>query len=235
MITIMKKYCLILLYIAISICCLAQQERHIALGLGYYSHAYISEEYNSSNRNYYEQENYSYDVINDTIICIGTRNELISKPFHFNIHYAWMLGKIAGLGLCLGYDHLSMKQYIQTDKTTKHKSYTDINYYGELNRHIIYLMPEAIIYYLKRDHFSMYGKFGAGLRFNFEKKIKYDEKSRSNKANIEESSLYCQFTPLGLEGGTKNLRGFLDFGYGGQGVVQLGVKYIFKDKSSTEE
>ena len=80
----------------------------------------------------------------------------------------------------------------------------------------------------------VHGKLGFGLSLCLEKNIIYaDSKSDSKKTFRLGSSL--QYTLLGIEIGGMLWRGFAEFGYGYQGVAQVGVKYTFRNKESRAE
>lgn len=83
-------------------------------------------------------------------------------------------------------------------------------------------MPAVKWDYLRREHFGMYLKAGAGYsweRVN-ETYNGMDETSSSGMFNF-------QVSLLGLEAGNQNLRGFFELGFGEQGVVLAGARYKF--------
>ena len=226
----MKRISLIIfLFIGFIFSCLAQPEHRITASVGFYNHTYILDEYKSTDHYYNEQELYDYHNYNDTIICTGNRTELKSKPINLNIHYECMLGKRAGIGVCVGYNNLKIKQYTETDTTFSSSVNTTIHYWGDLHKHLFIIMPEAIINYFKRTHLAMYGKLGFGLSLCLEKNIIYAD-SKSDSKKMFRSGPSLQYTLLGIEIGGMPWRGFAEFGYGYQGVAQVGVKYTFKKK-----
>ncbi len=232
----MKRFSLIvLLFIGFSFSCLAQPEHRIAFSVGFYNHSFLCAEYESSDHYYNEYEMYDYYSNNDSIICIGNRTEIKSKPLNFNFHYECMLGERAGIGMFLGYCNLRMKQYSETDitiRSSRHESY--IHYFGELHRHVISFMPELIVNYIKREHVAIYGKIGVGFSFDFKNDIIYENSQSDGKITMRMNSCF-QFTPLSIEVGGVDWRGFAEFGYGYQGVAQVGVKYTFRNKESRAE
>ena len=225
----------VFLFIEFIFNCFAQCEHRISLSLGFYNHSFLSAEYESSDHYFYENEKYDYYSNNDTTICTGKRTEMKSKPLNFNLQYECMLGERAGIGVCLGYCNLKMKQYLETDMTirsSRNESY--IHYFGELHRHIFSFMPEVIVNYFKREHVTMCGKIGVGFCSDFKNDINYENSKSDNKITMKMNSC-LQFTPLSIDVGGVRWRGFAEFGYGYQGVAQFGVKYTFDKKESGAE
>lgn len=230
----MKRFSLIvLLFIGFSLSCLAQPEHRIAIGFGGLSHGFnhaladILTDVEDCQR--------SPRDINDT--DERTEEHMLILPVNLNLHYECTLKNHFSIGLCLGYDKLRMNQeswsYVAAEKVDRYgDGYIGWNCVSEdngyLHRHIIFIMPEATVYWFKKERFSMYSKFGAGVRFNIEKREFFT--SRSDITEFKEHHFYFQGSPICFEVGKKNLRSFGEFGYGAQGIGQFGVKYTFKKK-----
>ena len=84
-------------------------------------------------------------------------------------------------------------------------------------------MPSLKYYWVNKDHFGFYSKLAAGVMFDSD-----SYKANGNK-NSESSAYFgCQVSPVGLEAGSKNIRGMVEFGFGEQGVGALaGLKFKF--------
>ena len=218
--------------------CLPWNSHRFSFGIGMFSHAYNDEvAWEGSDVDWafpgpHDHGTYEYN----------TERNLQTWPLNFNLHYELTLGRHFGIGLCLGYDYQKMRQKILTiysvgehididgETRTKWESFYDK---GDLYRHILFFMQEVSAYWFKREYVAMYSKIAAGARFNVEKKV-YDG-SRPESTKLCERHFYCQVSPVCFEVGGKIWRGFAEFGYGGQGIAQLGVKYIIKGQDVIAE
>lgn len=160
------------LFFGLSFASFAQPEHRISFGAGIFSQGFmheLSEELTEYDRliPYFGNEN----------VVEYTEEKFRSFPINLNLHYEWILSRHWSVGCCLGYDYLRMKQTtnVYTKETwidswgmkMNHRCATE---YGELRRHIFYLMPESSFYWFRRQKFAMYSKFSVGVRFNFEKR-----------------------------------------------------------------
>lgn len=59
--------------------------------------------------------------------------------------------------------------------------------------------------------------------------------SRRNTNEYKESHVYFQGSPVCLEAGRKNVRFFAEFGYGAQGMGQMGIKYTLKMRKRNDD
>lgn len=233
----MKRiYLIILLFMGISYNCFAQSEHRIAIGFGAFSHGYnyalskMLEEVEDCQRTPLD--------INDT--DERTEEHELVLPVNINLHYEYSSNNYLSIGICLGYDKLRMNQmswsYVAVvDEDLNGNEYLGWNISskdnGYLHRHIIFVMPEMSIYWFKKERCSMYSKFAAGVRFNFEKREFFN--SRSDITGFKECHIYFQGSPVCFEVGRKNLRFFGELGYGAQGIGQFGVKYTISKKDDS--
>ena len=88
------------------------------------------------------------------------------------------------------------------------------------------LIPAVKFNWLRTPNFGMYSKLGAGATF-----LNSDSEPVDTRTDHPDKSKYYifnfQVTPLGLEAGSAQFRGFLEAGFGEQGVVSLGLRYKF--------
>lgn len=76
----------------------------------------------------------------------------------------------------------------------------------------------------------MYGKLAAGVGFSKIKTENADEEVKGIEFGNKHFS--CQVSPLCFEFGNKRIRGFMEYGFGHQGLAQFGVKHTFKKKDA---
>ncbi|MBP3774402.1 MAG: hypothetical protein ILA34_03520 [Bacteroidaceae bacterium] len=91
---------------------------------------------------------------------------------------------------------------------------------GDAKVNYLTVMPAVKLGWFEREHIGMYSKLAAGVTFRSEKQ---------DWANISENSVKFNFQAsfVGLEAGSKTLRGFAELGVGEQGIVLAGVRYKF--------
>lgn len=78
-------------------------------------------------------------------------------------------------------------------------------------------MPALKYNWLVKDHFGMYSKIAAGITF---------AKDSGTSKNNSRSEFNWQASLVGLEFGGA-LRGFVEFGFGEQGIILGGLRYKF--------
>ena len=116
-----------------------------------------------------------------------------------SLSYYRHVGKHFAFGLIGGYESLDMT--IDGGQTTSN---------------CIMAMPAMKFIWFRGNVCSMYSKVAAGCDF-----VK----------NQDEEGIQCaftgQFSPIAIELGGKNLRGFAELGFGAQGIAGIGVRYAF--------
>lgn len=94
---------------------------------------------------------------------------------------------------------------------------------GERDRTYFTIMPALKFDYVRTKNFGMYLKLAIGCTFGSDKET-CDGKPDSN----DHSSFFnFQLSLLGLEAGSRNVRGFAELGVGEQGMLQAGLRYRF--------
>lgn len=96
---------------------------------------------------------------------------------------------------------------------------------GDGSNTYLTLMPAAKFDWLRKKNFGMYSKAAIGATLRTEK-IDWND---SQKDDYSESELHLnwQMSLLGIEAGTPTLRGFIEMGFGEQGIGLIGVRYKF--------
>lgn len=228
-----------LLLLGTSSICHAKPEHRISIGAGVLSYIYINEICDE----HADVELAPPYFGGNKIIGYSTYEyawrDLQSLPITANLHYECTLGKHFGIGLCVGYEHqkmdLDINVYTYTgEKITPYGIYDNYDITkksGKLDRRFFYAMPEATLYYFKKEHVSMYGKLAAGISFSKIKRENADEETRGTRFKNQHFS--GQVSPVCLEIGNKNICGFMEYGFGHQGIAQFGVKHTFKKKNES--
>ena len=229
------------------VCCLlaalngfAHTEHRISFNFGLGGHAYHQER---SNENAYKE--LVFPDYNDQGIYEYTYEKLMSSPLTFNLQYDCSLRKHLGVGVSLGYQRLKMDQETNYIRSKGQQTSPFGNTYtlwecehrnGNLNRRVIYIMPEITVYWFKNNYVAMYSKGAIGVRFDIESRLLYTGTPKSEKLPTENKAKLCfQVSPVSLEVGGRRWRGFFELGYGMQGIAQFGVKRIIKGKDAPKE
>lgn len=93
---------------------------------------------------------------------------------------------------------------------------------GDRKRTYMTLMPSVKYYYVDGKNFGLYSKAAVGV-------MMLHSKSSMNSQSDSDSNFRFmgQASLLGVEAGSQNLRGFLEFGIGEQGIALIGLKCKF--------
>lgn len=89
---------------------------------------------------------------------------------------------------------------------------------GELTDNYFTLMPAVKFDWLRKRHFGMYSKLAAGATLH---------RQATDKDSESTVHVNWQATPLGLEAGSLEVRGFAELGLGEQGFIVGGIRYRF--------
>ena len=94
---------------------------------------------------------------------------------------------------------------------------------GERTRHYFSVMPSVKYYWVNKNHFGLYSKAAAGVMMLVDKR---NDKEINKNETDNDIFFMGQVSPVGVEFGSK-VRGFVEAGFGEQGIVLAGVKYKF--------
>lgn len=94
---------------------------------------------------------------------------------------------------------------------------------GERTRNYFAVMPAIKYYWVNKEHFGLYSKAALGLMMMFES----EKQNGQSSADNTNPYFMCQVSPIGLEAGGKNFRGFVEAGVGEQGFLLAGLRFKF--------
>lgn len=127
----------------------------------------------------------------------------------FAITYLRNMNKTLAWGVTGSYEHLNQK----LDNETFYENFLAV-------------MPTVRAYWFRTKYFGMYSRLAAGLALNM-----YDtyagKGTSSTKENKCDAYMAFHAAPVSVELGTSKFSGFMEIGYGYQGIVNLGVKVGF--------
>lgn len=84
------------------------------------------------------------------------------------------------------------------------------------------IMPTARAYWFRGKTFGMYSRLAVGVSFDFYKKGATDDDPGEDATAVDYA---FQASAVCLEVGSNKVSGFLELGYGYQGIFQVGVKF----------
>jgi len=86
----------------------------------------------------------------------------------------------------------------------------------------ITVMPAVKWNYLRRNHFGMYMKAAVGYSFRH-----LGETYKGQDESKNDGIFNVQLSLLGIEAGSRHVRGFVELGFGEQGVALAGLRFKF--------
>ena len=89
---------------------------------------------------------------------------------------------------------------------------------GKFQLGVVSVMPVVKFAWLNRAHVGLYSKLAAGAGFTF------TNQSEDTKDNF---AFAFQVTPIGMDFGGESFRGFAELGLGMQGLVNVGIRWLF--------
>ena len=143
------------------------------------------------------------------------------------VTYTRRLTKVIGIGLTFCYDPIHL------------------DYYGKVNgnntlickvrENSFSLIPHLKINWLNTKYVNLYSKVAPiGIRYcTYKQKEYYPDlyEIQSPYDSFADRIDYAyQFTPIGVEVGTKRCAGFIQCGIGMEGIISIGFRYGLKDK-----
>lgn len=137
--------------------------------------------------------------------------------------YYYHVNKYIGLGGFVGFNGLTRDMYVNWNDNvngTHHKEKS-----GEATRRNLSIIPGAKIDWLRMKNFGLYSKAGVGVTFMYE----HQKDDEANGLDYSDTTVIpnINLSLLGMEAGSENIRGFIEMGFGEQGILLAGVKYKF--------
>ena len=144
----------------------------------------------------------------------------------FNLQYLYRVAPKVKVGASLTYQHTSAK--LMAEKQSG--GYLDI---AKATNDYFTVMPVAKFMWIEKDHIGLYSKAAAGICIASKSDPKFcngvqvdpDKADRVlNELKTDKGTRFAyQVSAIGFEAGSKNIRGFVELGYGFQGLAQAGL------------
>lgn len=147
----------------------------------------------------------------------------------FNLQYLYRVAPKVKVGAALSYQHTSAK--LMAEKQSG--GYVDI---AKASNDYFTVMPMAKFMWIEKNHIGLYSKAAAGICIasnsaKYCNGVSVDPEKQDRLLDDIKSNKGTRFgyhvTAIGFEAGSKNLRGFVELGYGFQGFAQAGVSVKF--------
>ena len=143
------------------------------------------------------------------------------------VTYIRRLNKVLGIGVTACVDPIILNYH---DRVNGERTLI-----CKVNQNSIALMPQLKINWLNTKYVNLYSKVAPiGIRYcTYKQKEFYPDlyEIQSPYDSFTDRIDYAyQFTPIGIEIGTKQFAGFLQVGLGMEGIISIGFRYGLKDK-----
>lgn len=137
--------------------------------------------------------------------------------------YYYHVNKWLGLGGFLAFNGLDRDMYAEWTNNTNDNHYKEKT--GQARRRNLSIIPTAKFDWLRKKYFGMYSKLGMGVSFMHESQK--DDVDGGLDYSDTETIFNVQVSLLGIEAGSRNIRGFVELGMGEQGILLAGLRYKF--------
>lgn len=97
---------------------------------------------------------------------------------------------------------------------------------GDVKVNYFSVMPAVKLGWFEKEHVGMYSKLAAGVTFRSEKQ-KWTDNGKAEEVSESGAKFNFQASLVGIEAGSKAIRGFAELGFGEQGVILAGLRYKF--------
>ena len=148
-----------------------------------------------------------------------------SSSLAFNLQYLYRVAPKIKVGGAVTYQHTNATLLVADNNGTYHDA-------AKANNDYFTVMPVAKFMWIEKNHIGLYSKAAAGICIasnsakacsGFGAAEKYVDEIKSDKG----TRFAYQVSAIGFEAGSKNIRGFVELGYGFQGFAQAGVSVKF--------
>ena len=154
------------------------------------------------------------NVVSDITSAISAATGDKSSFFGpIGVEYYYHVTPAIGLGAVVTYAGCK----VEDEKTKKY----------DLTENFFTVMPSVKFNWLRKKHFGMYSALSVGAMFLT---IGCNENAKAADPNAKDETftvLMLQATPLGIEFGGEQFRGFVETGVGEKGIFSAGLRYKF--------
>ena len=143
------------------------------------------------------------------------------------VTYTRRLNKVLGIGVTACVDPIILNYHDRVNGES--------TLICKVSQHSIAFLPHLKINWLNTKYVNLYSKVAPiGIRYcTYKQKEYYPDlyEIQSPYDSFTDRIDYAyQFTPIGIEIGTKQFAGFLQVGLGMEGIISIGFRYGLKDK-----
>ena len=132
--------------------------------------------------------------------------------------YTYKFNKVIGIGATLAFDHNNQKIYdLRNDNVAV----------CNLKQNIITALVHVKVNWVRTKIVTMYSKVGLGGSYyaNNVTRLQPEEAYEIKPENLKKFDVGYSIIPVGIELGTKQYAGFLQMGYGVEGIFSIGFRY----------
>ena len=145
----------------------------------------------------------------------------------FYVTYTRRLNKVLGIGVTACFDPIRLNYHNRVNGEN--------TLICKVNQNSFSILPHLKINWLNTKYVNLYSKVAPiGIRYcTYKQKEYYPDlyEIQSPYNSFADGIGYAyQFTPIGIEIGTKRCAGFMQVGIGMEGIISIGFRYGLKDK-----
>ena len=145
----------------------------------------------------------------------------------FYVTYTRRLNKALGIGVTACFDPIRLNYHDQVNGES--------TLICKVSQNSISILPHLKINWLNTKYVNLYSKVAPiGIRFCTYKQEEYYPDLYEIQPPVDsfkdKIGYAYQFTPIGIEIGTKQFAGFMQVGIGMEGIISIGFRYGLKDK-----
>lgn len=145
----------------------------------------------------------------------------------FNLQYLYRVSPKLKVGGALSYQHTTSKLLAADTSGNFHEV-------AKANNDYFTVMPVVKAMWIEKNQIGLYSKVAAGvcIASNSAKMVGNAKENTpgefTNEIKSDKGTRFgYQVSAIGFEAGTRNLRGFVELGYGFQGFAQIGASFKF--------
>lgn len=156
------------------------------------------------------------DVFTDVVSAIfGARfnNKKFVGPF--SAEYFYHVSPLVGVGGITVFNHHT-QDVLQSEQVT-----------GKRTSNYFTILPAVKFNWLRKHKWGMYSKVGLGYTRAEYKTTGKDSEETYTKDSSGDNFFNFQASLVGIEAGNRNVRGFAELGFGEQGLIHGGIRFLF--------
>lgn len=197
----MKKIIVIALVALACHCANAQESKHeLSVGVGYGTSCQL------------------YDIVGDMFKAfVGCEDHHRGFDGSYNLDYGYHVSPKIVITGSVSLSHIKSHMYSTGE---------DKQFKGSASNTFIAVMPGFKYNWIDKEHFALYSRAAVGVHVITATTKQETSTTTSDQDDSPSCAVAYQLSPIGTEFGSQ-LRGFVEFGFGANGLIGAGLRYRF--------